>query len=385
MKPIAHSASSMTPSGVREIVDLATTVPGVIHLEIGEPNFETPGHIVEAAARAAADGYTKYTTNRGLYEVREAMASKIARHNGFTVDPDQIVITTGAVNGLMLAVLVLSDPTDTVLIPDPAWPNYEMMTSVVGTRLARYPLLRDGGYEPDLEALEARCRATPDAKAILMNSPGNPTGAVLRRESIAGLLDIASRYDLYLISDECYEDIVFEGEHVSPASLDTEGRVITIFSMSKSYAMTGWRIGYLAANPSLALTISNVQEAVTSCATAFAQKAAQAAIEGDQSCVAGMRDAYHERRDAVADVLADAGLLIHRSRGSFHIMADTSATGMNGFDLAKRMIVEYGVAVAPGETFGPGGAGSARISLVSPVDRLVEGVGRFVAAVEAWS
>ena len=385
MKPIAHSASSMTPSGVREIVDLASTKPGVIHLEIGEPNFETPGHIVEAAARAAADGYTKYTTNRGLYEVREAMAAKIARHNAFTVDPDQIVITTGAVNGLMLAVLVLSDPTDTVLIPDPAWPNYEMMTSVVGTRLARYPLLRDGGYEPDLEALEELCGATPNAKAILMNSPGNPTGAVLSRESVAGLLEIASRHDLYLISDECYEDIVFEGEHVSPASLDTEGRVISIFSMSKSYAMTGWRIGYLAANPSLALTISNVQEAVTSCATAFAQKAAQAAIEGDQACVAEMRDAYHERRDAVADVLADAGLLIHRSRGSFHIMADTSATGMDGYELAKRMIVEYGVAVAPGETFGPGGAGSARVSLVSPVERLVEGVARFVAAVEAWS
>lgn len=385
MKPLAASIVAMPRSGIREIMDLAWTRPGVLRLEVGEPNFPTPDHIVTAAAQAAADGYTKYTPNRGIVEVRQAMAAKISARNGFEVGIDQIVVTTGAVNGLVQAFMVVAEPGDVVLIPDPAWPNYEMMASITNSVATTYPLDRHRGYEPDLDALDAIAAATPRAKAILVNSPGNPTGAVLSRSTISGIVEIASRHDLYLISDECYEDIVFDGEHVSPASIDTEGRVITVFTVSKSYAMTGWRIGYAVGSSEVTATISKVQEAVTACATGVAQKAAQAALEGDQSCVAEMRNAYRDRRDRVVEILDGAGLLVNRPGGAFYVMADTSATGMNGYDLCKRLILDYGVAVAPGEAFGPGGRGTIRISLATAMEDLVEGVERFTTAVQYWS
>lgn len=386
MKPIAPAIAGMKRSGIREIMDLAATRPDVIHLEVGEPNFPTPDHVLAAAAQAAQDGYTKYTANRGIREVREAMAAKLAARNGIEIDDiDQIIVTTGAVNAIIQALMVVSEPGDPVLLPDPAWPNYLMMTTILGCPVVRYPLRRDHGYEPDFDALEAACAANPRAKAILMNSPGNPTGAVLSRQVVERMLDIAARHDLYLISDECYDDIVFEGEHVSPASIDTDGRVISTFSVSKSYAMTGWRIGYAVASPEVAPMISKVQEAVTSCATAVSQKAAQAALEGDQSCVAEMRDAYRQRRDRVVELLDAAGMLLSPPHGAFYVMADTSATGLDGYDLARRLILEHDVAVAPGETFGPGGSGTIRISLATALDDLVEGVGRLTAAVRSWS
>lgn len=386
MKPISAAIAGMRRSGIREIMDLAATQPDVIHLEVGEPNFPTPDHVLAAAAQAAADGYTKYTANRGIAAVRQAMAAKIATRNGFEVgDIDQIIVTTGAVNGIIQALMVVCEPGDSVLLPDPGWPNYLMMTTILGCPNVRYPLLRAAGYEPDFDALEAICATTPRAKAILMNTPGNPTGAVWSRAAVERMVDIAERHDLYLISDECYDDIVFEGEHVSPASLDTTGRVITIFSVSKSYAMTGWRIGYAVASPAIAPMISKVQEAVTSCATAVSQKAAQAALEGDQSCVAEMRDAYRDRRDRVVPLLQGAGMLLIPPRGAFYVVADTSVTGMDGYDLARRLILEHGVAVAPGETFGPGGSGTIRISLATAMDDLVKGVTRLTGAIGSWS
>jgi aspartate aminotransferase len=386
MKPISSAIAGMARSGIREIMDLAATRPNVIHLEVGEPNFPTPPHILDAAARAARDGYTKYTANRGLPEVRQAMATKIADRNGFSVDSiDQIVVTTGAVNAIIQALMVVSDPGDPVLLPDPAWPNYLMMATILGSPVVRYPLMRDRGFEPDFDALEAICASTPSAKAILMNTPGNPTGAVMSRSVVERMVELAARHDLYIISDECYDDIVFDGEHVSPAAIDTDGRVISTFSVSKSYAMTGWRIGYAVASPEVAAMISKVQEAVTACATAVAQKAAQAALEGDQSCVGEMRDAYRQRRDRVVPILEAAGLLVSPPHGAFYVIADTSGTAMNGYDLARRLILEHDVAVAPGETFGPGGVGMVRLSLATAMDDLVEGVGRLTAAVGSWS
>ncbi len=386
MKPIAAAIAGMKRSGIREIMDLAAIRPNVIHLEVGEPNFPTPDHVIEAAAQAAREGYTKYTANRGIAEVREAMATKLAARNGIEVaDIDQIIVTTGAVNAIIQALMVVSEPGDPVLLPDPAWPNYLMMTTILGCPVVRYPLQRDSGYEPDFDALEAACVANPRAKVILMNTPGNPTGSVLSRAVVERMLDIAARHDLYLISDECYDDIVFEGEHISPASIDTDGRVISIFSVSKSYAMTGWRIGYAVASSEVAPMISKVQEAVTSCASAVSQKAAQAALEGDQSCVTEMRNAYRERRDRAVELLSEAGMLLSPPEGAFYVMADTSATELSGYDLARRLILEHDVAVAPGETFGPGGGGTIRISLATALDDLVEGVGRITAAVSNWS
>ncbi len=372
-------ATSIPRSGIRELMDLAWRTPGVIHLEVGEPDFATPDHVLEAAARAAAEGYTKYTPNAGIPEVREAFAAKVNARNGFIAAPDNVVVTVGAINALFQSIMVLCDPGDAMLIPDPGWPNYEIVAKAVGVRPLRYPLVPDAGFVPDLEALES-VAATPGAKALIMNSPGNPTGAVFDRSTQEQMLEIAQRHDLWLISDECYDDIVFEGPHVSPASIASPERVISVYSMSKSYAMTGWRVGYAVAPREVAAMMAKLAEAVTACVAGVAQKAAQAAVEGDQTCVAEMRGAYQRRRNLAADRLAQADLLVARPQGAFYVMVDVSAAERDGYDLCRQLVTEHGVAAAPGETFGPTGAGLIRVSLAAADEDVRTGVERIVAA-----
>ena len=373
-------ARSIPRSGIRELMDLAWRTPGVIHLEVGEPDFATPDHVLEAAARAGAEGYTKFSPNAGIPEVREAFASKVNAHNGFIAAPDNVVVTVGAINPLFQSIMVLCDPGDAILIPDPGWPNYEIVAKAVGVRPVRYPLMPDAGFAPDLEALEAAA-ATHGAKALIMNSPGNPTGAVFDRTTQEHMLEIAQRHDLWLISDECYEDIVFEGPHVSPASIASPERVISVYSMSKSYAMTGWRVGYAVAPREVAAMMARLAEAVTACVAGVAQKAAQAAVEGDQTFVAEMRGAYQRRRDLAADRLEEADMLVARPQGAFYVMVDVSAAEQDGYELCRRLVTEHGVAAAPGETFGPTGAGLIRVSLAAADEDVRTGVERIVAAI----
>jgi aspartate/methionine/tyrosine aminotransferase len=373
----------MPRSGIREVLDLAVARPGVLRLEIGEPDFETPAHVVEAAARAAAEGYTKYTVNRGLPSLREAICAKLAARNEIEAHPDQVVVTTGGGTALMETLMALVEPGEAILIPDPAWPNYGMMAAALNAVSLRYPLERANDFEPDLEALAALAR-DPRAKVLLINSPGNPTGAVWPRETLKRVLEIARASDLYLLTDEVYEEIVFEGEHFSPASIDGEGRVVSVFSMSKTYAMTGWRLGYLVASPPLADLIAKVQEPVVSCATAVAQKAAEAALLGPQDCVAEMRDAYRLRRDATVRALRASGLFVTEPRGAFYIFADISRATEDTYGFARWLVLEHGLAVAPGETFGSRAAGLVRLSLAAARELLEQGVARLAEGVEVW-
>jgi aspartate aminotransferase/aminotransferase len=353
----------MPRSGIREVMDLARGRADVMHLEVGEPDFPTPAHIVEAAVRAARDGHTKYTPNAGTASLREAVAASMA------IEPDQVVVTCGAINALLSSLMVLVGPGDGILVPDPGWPNYAMIATMLEARAVPYPL--DAGYEPDLERLEA---LAPAAKALIVNSPGNPTGAVWREEVVERVMEIAGKHDLYVISDEVYEAIVFEGEHVSPARFDTDGRVITVSGVSKTYAMTGWRIGYLAATRELATLVAKTQEAIVACPNGIAQVAAEAALTGPQDCVAEMRDAYRARRDVARDLLAGAGMLAAEPHGAFYILARAPLD-------ATTLVAEHGVAVAPGSTFGPAGAGLVRLSLASPAAVVEEGTSRLIRAV----
>jgi aspartate aminotransferase/aminotransferase len=373
----------MKRSGIREIMDLAAQRADVLHLEVGQPDFATPAHIVEAGCAAAAQGYTTYTANKGLLEVRESITAKLKRDNGIDVPADDVVISCGAVNALFESLVALVSPGDSILLPDPGWPNYEMMADTLSARVLRYPLLPDEGFIPDLEKLDAMA-ADPGVKVLIINSPGNPTGAVFPRWVIEELVAIAQRHDLYLISDECYEQIVFDGEHVSPGALDHDGRVLSIFSMSKSYAMTGWRMGYVTGESALVDLVAKVQEPVVSCATSIAQKAGQAALEGDQSCVREMTASYRTRRDMVVELLRTGGLLINEPKGAFYILADISSASSDSYEFARRLVAEHGVAVAPGLTFGPAGAGMVRLSLATDIDQLRTGTQRLMAAVDQW-
>jgi aspartate/methionine/tyrosine aminotransferase len=379
LKPLAVNPTRMRRSGIREINDLARTMSEVLHLEVGEPNFNTPRHIVEAAHQAALDGWTKYTASAGIPSLRQAIAAKVEAVNGFHAPPEQIVVTHGAVSGLMNVSMALLDPGDELLLPDPGWPNCEMMALTLGARPVRYPLLAEHDFLPRLEDLEPLVSAR--TKALLINSPANPTGAVFPEPLVRELVAFARRHDLWLISDECYDQIVYDGAHTSPARFDTEGRVISSFSFSKTYAMTGWRIGYTVAPPGVVELMLKLQEPVISCASSVSQKAAEAALLGPQECVEEMRASYHLRRDAALAVLRAAGFSPSIPRGAFYVMVDVSAATEDSYEFARGLLKNRRVAVAPGEAFGPSGRGLVRVSLATEQSILEEGLRRLAAEV----
>ena len=381
--PLAGGPAEMLHSGIREISNIAITLPGTIRLDVGQPNFPTPAHISEAGKDAIDNGFTFYTHTQGLIGLRERLVEKLERVNRYRVAPEQIACAVGGVGALAASLAAVLNVGDEVLLPDPGWPNYRMMPPWMGARSVFYPLLPEREYLPDLDALERA--VTPRTKALIINSPANPTGAVFPRTVMEAMADFALRHDLWLISDECYDQVVFEGEHVSPATLLGDGRVISIYTFSKTYAMTGWRLGYAVGSPELIDSVTKVLESNTSGPNTIAQKAAEAALDGPQGCVNEMVDAYRRRRDLVADVLEEAGLLISVPHGAFYIMADVSPAGLASRDFAMRIVREKGVSIAPGSAFGKIAAGAVRISLASSDEDLREGVGRICDAVREWA
>jgi aspartate aminotransferase len=364
-------------SGIREVMDLAATLDGVIHLELGEPDFPTPPHVVEAIMPWLATGAVKYTLSRGMPVLREALAAKVTARNGIAATADDIVVTPGATTAVLMTMLACVRPGDGVLIPAIGWPSYALAVELARGRPVRYPLLADDGYEPDLAALEQLAR---DARLLIVNSPSNPTGAVYRPATMQALVELAQRNDLLVLSDEVYEDLILEGEHASPAAYDN-ARVLSTFSFSKGYAMTGWRVGYAVGPRALIEAMVHVEEAMVACTSELAQRAALAALQGPQEVVAQMRDCYRERRDLVRDPLSQAGILAREPSGAFYAMLDVSALNQDTYAAARELLLQHRVAVAPGETFGPAGRGLVRISLASSTSDLVHGVDRIVRAI----
>jgi aspartate aminotransferase len=370
-------ASSMPVSRIREIMDLAWEDPEAIHLEVGEPDFPTPSHIIEAAYEAARAGHTRYAPNAGLPELREALAEKIAGRNGYGASQDQIVVTQGGIQALYLVLRALLEPGDEVLLPDPAWPNFRMIAHLLGARVLPYPLVAEGDFLPRIEDLERL--VTPRTRAILVNSPSNPLGTVLPRELAQTLLEFARKHGLWFIADEVYDELVFDDTFVSVGSVaDPENRLVSVYSFSKVYAMTGWRVGYLVAPPDLATILTGMQEPIVSCVNTPTQMAALAALNGPQQVVGEMRDAYKERRDELLEVLDRGDLPSSRPSGAFYVWTDVSAAGMPSVDLARSLIETEHVAVAPGSAFGELGEGYVRLSLASSKEDLLEGASRLV-------
>lgn len=375
MARLAASVAGTPHSGIRATAALARLVPDVLNLGVGDPDFATPAHIVDAAARAARDGFTRYTPSDGFATLRELIAAKVRERNGLDVDVDQVVVTCGGCGGLFTSLLVLLDPGDEILLPDPGWANYPPMAHVLNARPVFYPLEPARGWAPRLDALEARIG--PRSKVVVVTSPGNPTGAVYDRDGLGEVLELARRHDLWVISDECYDEIVFDGEHVSTAAVGEHERVLTVFSFSKS--MTGWRLGYVVAPPDVAPAVARAQEPVDGNASSISQKAGEAALAGPQDCVRQMRDAYRGRRDLAAAALDAAGVRYVRPRGAFYVMVDVSAAG-EALAFATRLLREEHVAVVPGSAFGPHGEGWVRVSLCVDPGVLGEGIARLARA-----
>jgi aspartate aminotransferase len=370
-------ARAMPGSGIREIMNAAWGRPGVVHLEVGQPDFPTPPHIVEAAHQAMLAGHTGYTPTAGIPDLRAALAAKIADRNGFSVTPDQVVLGNGGDQAIHATLTAMTQPGDGILLPDPAWPNFNMMATLLGLEPAHYSLTADGGYVPDVAELERL--VTPRTRVLLLNSPSNPLGAVIGRERMTALVDFAAAHDLWILSDECYDEIVFDGTAVSPAALDTDGRVASVFSFSKTYAMTGWRLGYVAAPPALAAVLATIQEPLISCLNTPTQYAALAALQSPPVVLGEMVAAYRRRRDLVIGLLDRLGMAAFRPAGAFYTWVDVSGSGLGAREFALELLAEESVAVAPGTAFGSVGQHHVRLSLAASDADLTAGVTRMAA------
>jgi aspartate/methionine/tyrosine aminotransferase len=380
LQAIASGPAEAAHSGIREVVNLALVTPGCIRLEVGEPNFSTPPHIVEAAVDFARKGAVKYTATAGLLSLRERLVAKLDRVNNIKSSVDNINCTVGGVGGIAAAMAALLEPGDEVLVPDPAWPNYRLMLAWTHGVLVPYECSPENEFLPDPGQVEKLI--TPRTKLMIVNSPCNPTGAVYPRKLMEDLVDVAVRHNVYLLSDECYDEVILDGEHVSPASFCTDGRIISAYTFSKTYAMTGWRVGYVVANDKISDSITKVLESNSSCLPTVCQKAAEAALDGPREPIREMVGAYRERRDLCVSLLEEGGMLISRPRGAFYIMADVGKSGIDSREFAFDLVKTKQVAVAPGTAFGNSARQAVRISLASSPEDLSVGIARMIERVE---
>ena len=365
----------MAHSGIREISNEALRTPGAIRLDVGQPDFPTPQHVKDAGKRAIDENKTFYTHTQGILSLREKLVDKLARINDIKTTPECIACGPGGVGAIAAMLAAVVEHGDEVLLPDPGWPNYRMMPPWLGARAVFYPCPPSAGFQPDLDALESRIG--PRTKVLVVNSPNNPTGAVYPVATIESMIELAQRHNLWLLSDECYDQIILDGSWTSPASIAPDDpRIATVFTFSKTYSMTGWRLGYLVGSAELVDTATKVLESNSSCVSTISQVAAEAALVGPQDCVAEMVDAYRRRRDLVVEILKDAELFIAEPSGAFYVMADVSPRGMPARDLSFALLRERGVSVAPGTAFGQVAGEAVRISLASSEADLREGVRR---------
>ena len=382
---VSARARAVPASLIRRMFDLTPQVPGAISLAVGEPGFPTPPHIVEAACQALHDGFTKYSPNEGYLDLREAIAEKLQRVNGYRADPaSEVFVTVGAMEALALTFMVGIDPGDEVLITDPSYTNFEGQITLAGGRPVFVPTDPERGYLPHAEDVAAA--VTPRTRAILVNSPSNPTGAVYPRDLLHAIAEIAVRHDLLLVSDETYGALTYgDIRSVSPASFPgMRDRTVSIYSFSKEYAMTGWRIGYLTGPAPMLRVMAVIQEQMASCVNAATQRAAIAAIRGPQDCVETMRQAYQRRRDLVVERLRRiSGVRCPVPDGAFYAFPDVRGVTSDTRSLAERLLFDHRVVVSPGEAFGPRSGGFLRLSYASSDADLAEGLTRLEAGLAA--
>jgi aspartate aminotransferase/aminotransferase len=364
----------MPRSAIREIMALAAGRPDVIHLEVGDPDLDTPAPIAAALQRAVRDGATHYAPNAGLPALRAAIAARCSARTGRVVAAEQVVVTVGAVNALFVALFALLDTGDELLVPDPGWPNYASICHLAGATARPYAMPAAAGFLPDPATL--RAMIGPRTKALLINTPGNPSGAVFPAPLMQELAALARDTGIWLVSDEIYEDMLFGGEHVSAGACGVEDRSIVISGFSKSFAMTGWRLGWAVAPPSLAPVLAGLLEPVVSCAPTMIQEAGLAALQGDQAFVIEAAARFRHRRDILAEELAGSPLLPVVPRGAFYGFLDIGATRLGSLDFARRALAETAVAVVPGITFGPASDRFVRVALTVPDAMLRDGLRR---------
>ncbi|HMI31218.1 MAG TPA: pyridoxal phosphate-dependent aminotransferase [Candidatus Limnocylindrales bacterium] len=355
----------------------------ILHLEIGEPDFDTPAPIRAAAARALDEGFTHYGPSAGLPEVREAIAAFISKDRGLKVSPDQVVVTPGGKPVLTFAIMACVNPGDEVVVPDPGFPIYESVVRFVGATPKPLVLREDRGFRfgaADLEPL-----LTPKTRMVVLNSPHNPTGSVLTPNDLDEIAALLREREIFVLSDEIYSKILYDGVHESIATRPGMAeKTILLDGFSKTYAMTGWRLGYGVMNPTLAKHVARLATNVYSCATSFVQRAAITALGGAQDEVRAMVAEFHVRRDEIVEGLnAIPGIRCLKPAGAFYVFPNIQALHMKSADAERVLLEEAGVAVLSGTAFGPRGEGYIRLSYANSIGNIREALRRIGATVSS--
>lgn len=377
---IASRLTELTPSLTLAIDSKAKALKAegidVCGFGAGEPDMDTPEHIKAAAIAALQGGHTKYTPSAGIPELRQAISKKFAADNQLEYKPSQIIVSNGAKQSCFNAIAAVVNPGDEVIIPAPYWLSYPEMVRIAGG----VPVIVQTKEENDwkMTAEEFENAMTPCTKMVIINSPGNPTGSVYTREELRAISEVAAEEDIHILSDEIYEKLTYDGaEHVSIASLTPEAYdlTITVNGFSKAYAMTGWRLGYLAAPEPIAKAIDSMQSHMTSNPCSFAQYGALAALTGDQQCVVDMREEFDIRRQYMFDRLSSiAGIKAVRPMGAFYVLANVSALGLKSQNFADRLLSKANVALVPGIAFGDDR--TVRLSYATSLDIIKTGLDR---------
>lgn len=379
---VARRVAEVPPSGIRRFFDIAATMEDVISLGIGEPDFVTPQRIIQAGIRSLEEGHTHYTSNSGIWELRVALAEYLERLYGVHYDPEQeLLVTVGVSEALYLALTAVLDPDDEVIVPQPCFVAYEPEVIFAGGTPIILPLRVEDAFQIRAEALEPFI--TPRTKALLIGYPNNPTGAVMSREGLLKVAQVAQKHDLLVISDEIYDRLVYGVEHTCFASLPgMRERTVLLGGLSKSHAMTGWRIGYAAAPAELMAAMRKVHQYTIMSAPTIAQMAALEALRHGEEEVERMRQEYDRRRRLIVGGLNALGLSCFEPRGAFYAFPSIAASGMASEEFSLRLLEEEKVAVVPGSAFGVGGEGFVRCSYATAYEKIEEALERMARFVQ---
>ncbi|MGD9367183.1 MAG: pyridoxal phosphate-dependent aminotransferase [Desulfobacteraceae bacterium] len=364
-------------SGIRIMFAMADEIPGLINLGIGQPDFDTPDFIRDAAKQALDDGYTRYPPAKGFADLRRAIAQKVKTENNIVADPDtEIYVAVGAMQVIFNTCLHMLNPGDEVIVVDPGYDYYSQIRLFGGVPVA-VPARESNRFKVD--PADIRAAITDKTKLMIINTPSNPTGAIFDEEILRAIAGLAIEHDIWVLSDEPYEHILYDGhKHVSIGSFDRMAeRTISAFTLSKSYAMTGWRVGYTVAPRPVIDEMEKLMEHMVSGVTAVAQRAALAAITAPQDCVKEMVATYDKRRHLVhAGLNAIEGIDCLKPESTFYVFPNISSFGLSSWDFAKYLAREHQVAVVPGSIFGKAGEGFVRLSFAAGMEQLQEGIAR---------
>jgi aspartate/methionine/tyrosine aminotransferase len=354
----------------------------VVHLEIGEPDFDTPGHIVEAGARALKSGATHYGPSAGIPELRQAIAEDSTRFRGVRATPEMVVVTPGAKPIMFFVILALVDEGDEVLYPNPGFPIYESMIRYIGGNPVPVRLLEEKAFTLDVDQLCSK--VSPRTRLIILNYPHNPTGGTIPESGLRAIADVAAKHGVPVLSDEIYGRTLYDGDHRSIAALPgMEPLAIILDGFSKTYAMTGWRLGYGIMPAPMAQLVAKLQTNATSCTATFTQMAGVEALRGDQSAVEKMVTEFRRRRDVIVDGLRQIrGLTCVRPKGAFYVFPNITGTGFSSRTLADRLLDEAGVACLSGTAFGEFGEGHLRFSYATSMENIEEALRRIKGWIE---